>query len=602
VDVSARIVPIADSLCPVGGRALRAALVTAVAVASLVAVPTGAASAVSTGRPTAVAVAADGTSYVGFADADGLLVLAPDGTPRGSWELAGVGPVTGLAVDPGGSVWVDDGSTVTRLSQSGVVQGSFPHRPAASCSADAGRYGGLAVTSSRVYVAERCRASLGVYTRSGAQLANVALPGTPRGVAFGPGYKYGRAKRVPSRLYVAVPDTGQVLAYNAGGLGTRSTPVVTLTRTRPGGVAADDRGHLAVLDSASNGLDLYDATKRYGLYRTLGHPPTAAATKGYLKRPAAVAQGGARAGRHFWVADTGNGRVQRWNAAGTTQWMADTWPPSAPGTPTSADVPVIGGNPVPGAELTCTTGSWTGSPTSYAHAWLRNGDPIGGATAASYVVAAEDVGTELSCVVTASNAVGHSAPAGSAPVVVDDGLPDPEPVPVTTCRGEPSVQIDPSSRIVHRPFVTLEIQAPEGAQQVEISNDGFKNSDLKPLVPGCRYEWTIDDGPGRKPKVVSVRFPGVPGVARDQVLFDDAAPVIHRVRAKWITARQGWVLKVRASDRGTGITKVLVGKQRSSARSYAWPADIVSWDSTQLRWIRVIDGAGYRSTWYRLRI
>ncbi len=575
---------------------------TAVAVASLVAVPTGTASAVSTGRPTAVAVAADGTSYVGFADADGLLVLAPDGTSKGSLAVPGVGPVSGLAVDPGGSVWVDDGSTVARLSPSGVLLGSFPHRPAAGCRADAGRYGGLAVTSSRVYVAERCRASIGVYTRDGVLLATLGLPGTPSGVAFGPGYKYGPRKRVPSRLYVSVPDTGAVYAYNAGGLGSRSTPVAALTLTRPGGVAADDRGHLAVLDSASHGLYLYDATKRYGLYRTLGHPPTAAATKGYLKRPTAVAQGGARTGRHFWVADTDNGRVQRWNAAGTTQWMADTRPPSAPGTPTSIEVPVVAGSPVPGAELTCTDGSWTGGPTSYARVWLRDGDPIGGATATSYVVAAADLGTELSCVVTATNAAGASAPAGSVPVVVDDGVLDPEPAPVTTCRGEPSVQILAASRILHRPFVTLEIQAPEGAQQVEISNDGFQNSDVKPLVAGCRYEWTLDDGPGRKPKVVSVRFPGVPGVVRDQVLYDDAAPVIRRVSARWITARQGWVLKIRATDRGTGISKVLVGKKRSDARSYPWPADIVSWDSTQLRWIRVVDGAGYRSKWYRLRL
>ncbi|MFC6343092.1 hypothetical protein ACFP8W_13970, partial [Nocardioides hankookensis] len=57
---------------------------TAVSVTSLVVVPTTPASAVSTGRPTAVAVAPDGTSYVGFANADGLLVLAPDGAPGGS--------------------------------------------------------------------------------------------------------------------------------------------------------------------------------------------------------------------------------------------------------------------------------------------------------------------------------------------------------------------------------------------------------------------------------------------------------------------------------------------------------------------------------------
>jgi hypothetical protein len=461
------------------------------------------------------------------------------------------------------------------------------------------------VTGSHVYVAGRCRAALEVYTRAGGLVATVDLPGSglPRGVAWAPAYK-----KVPARVYVSVPDSATVYGYDATSLGARSKVVATMglprstgyAAPRAGGVAADDRGHVAALDVANNALHLYDARKRHRLYRTLGHPPGAAATRGHLDRPAAVAQGGARAGRHYWVADTGNGRVQRWNATGTTRWMADTRPPSAPGTPTNVDAPVVGGTPAPGAELTCTDGSWTGGPTSYARVWLRDGEPVGAGP--TYVVAAEDVGTELSCVVTATNGAGASAPAGSVPVVVDDGVPDPEPVPVTTCRGQPSVQIDPTDRIVRRPYVTLKIRAPEGAQQVEISNDGFRHSDLKPLAASCRYQWTLGDGPGRKPKVVSVRFPGVPGVVKDRVLLDGTAPVIRRVSARWITARQGWVLKIRARDRGTGIAKVLVGKTRSSARSYPWPADIVSWDSTQLRWIRVVDGAGYRSTWYRLRL
>jgi hypothetical protein len=579
-------------------------LVTAVTVASLAAVPTQQASAVSTGRPTAVAVAADGTSYVGFADTDGLQVLAPDGRPDGSFALHGLGPVTGIAVDPTGFVWVDDGVAVVRLRRDGTQAARFPHRPVVACSADAGRYGGIAVTSTRVYVADRCRDTVGVYTRAGTLMANVDLPGSasPRGIAWAPSYRVRRGKRLPARLYVAVPDTGKVYGYNASGLGTRSKPVVTVTRGRPGGLAADDRGHLAVLDSASNGLYLYDARHRYRLYRTLGHPPDAATTRGYLKRPAAVAQGGARLGRHFWLADTGNGRVQRWNTVGTTQWMADTRPPSAPGTPANTGAPTVSGSPVPDGVLTCTDGTWTGTPSSYARVWLRDGGVIAGAVGPTYAVEATDVGTEVSCAVTATNAVGTSAPATSQAVTIDDGLSDPDPVPVTTCRGEPSVQIDPADRVVRRPFVTLKIQAPAGALQVEISNDGFRNSDLKPLAASCRYAWTLDDRPGRKPKVVSVRFPGTPGIVTDRVLLDDAAPVIHRVSAKWITARQGWVLKIRATDRGTGIAWAKVGKTRSSARRYSWPADVVSWDSTQLRWIQVGDKAGYKSRWYRLRL
>ncbi|KQW48577.1 hypothetical protein ASC77_07470 [Nocardioides sp. Root1257] len=497
-------------------------LVTAVAVTSLVVVPSDPVGAVSTGRPTAVAVAADGTSYVGFANAAGLLVLAADGSPAGSFATGG--PVTALAAEPSGGVWVDDGSVVTRLSRSGAVLASFPHRPAASCAADADRYGGLAVTTARVYVAERCLGSVGVYTRAGGLLATVDLPGSgsPRGIAWAPAYG-----KVPARLYVSVPDAGKVYGYDAARLSGRSKPVVTVTGSRPGGLAADDRGHLAVLDSTTNGLYLYDARRRYRQYRTLGHPPTAATTKGYLSRPAAIAQGGATAGRHFWVADTGNGRVQRWNSAGTTQWMADTRLPDAPEEP---DDPGDPGDP--------------GTPTE----------------------------------------------------------PDPPSTPVTTCRGTPSVRIDAGGRVARKPYVTLVVRAPEGAQEVLISNDGFKHSDRKTLTSSCRYPWTLEGGAGRRPKVVSVRFPGVSGAASDRVLLDGAPPVIHRVTAKWVTARRGWVVRIRATDRGTGIAYAKVGKTRSSTRRFSWPADIVSWDSSQLRWIQVVDRTGLRSRWYRLRL
>jgi hypothetical protein len=38
-----------------------------------------------------------------------------------------------------------------------------------------------------------------------------------------------------------------------------------------------------------------------------------------------------------------------------------------------------------GNPLTCSNGTWTNSPTAFAHQWLRNGQPIPGATAAAYV-------------------------------------------------------------------------------------------------------------------------------------------------------------------------------------------------------------------------
>jgi hypothetical protein len=73
--------------------------------------------------------------------------------------------------------------------------------------------------------------------------------------------------------------------------------------------------------------------------------------------------------------------------------------------------------------LTSSTGSWTGSPTSYAYQWQdcdasgANCANISGATSSSYLLAAGDVGHTIRAVVTATNASG-STPATSAQTVV----------------------------------------------------------------------------------------------------------------------------------------------------------------------------------------
>jgi hypothetical protein len=87
--------------------------------------------------------------------------------------------------------------------------------------------------------------------------------------------------------------------------------------------------------------------------------------------------------------------------------------------PTVTAVPTLQGpvdQPFVGDKLTTTTGSWTGSPTSYSYQWDRcdaTGDrqnclPITGATAQSYTVAAADVNHTLEALVTATNADGNA--------------------------------------------------------------------------------------------------------------------------------------------------------------------------------------------------
>lgn len=89
--------------------------------------------------------------------------------------------------------------------------------------------------------------------------------------------------------------------------------------------------------------------------------------------------------------------------------------------PANTVLPVISGTRAPGQTLTTTDGTWTNTPTSYSYQWYRDGVAITGATANIYVLTANDVGTTITVVVTASNA-GGSASATSAGVGVADGF------------------------------------------------------------------------------------------------------------------------------------------------------------------------------------
>ena len=95
--------------------------------------------------------------------------------------------------------------------------------------------------------------------------------------------------------------------------------------------------------------------------------------------------------------------------------------------PTNTVAPVVSGLLVEGSTLTRTTGTWTGSPT-LATIWQRDGTNIAGATAATYVTVAADVGMMIGCVVTGTNAGGsHPAPSNTVGPITATELDDPEP-------------------------------------------------------------------------------------------------------------------------------------------------------------------------------
>jgi len=75
--------------------------------------------------------------------------------------------------------------------------------------------------------------------------------------------------------------------------------------------------------------------------------------------------------------------------------------------PVNSVAPVISGTATEGSVLSCTTGTWSGSPT-YAYQWKRGATNVG-TNANTYTLVAGDIGSNMTCVVTATNAGGAAS-------------------------------------------------------------------------------------------------------------------------------------------------------------------------------------------------
>lgn len=104
------------------------------------------------------------------------------------------------------------------------------------------------------------------------------------------------------------------------------------------------------------------------------------------------------------------GQIQRTRGKAAYRRAAD----AAGKKPANTVLPAITGTATQGQTLTSSTGTWTNTPDAYAYQWRRAGVPIDGATASTRLLGAADVGSAMSCTVTATN-LGVSTSATSAP-------------------------------------------------------------------------------------------------------------------------------------------------------------------------------------------
>ena len=77
-------------------------------------------------------------------------------------------------------------------------------------------------------------------------------------------------------------------------------------------------------------------------------------------------------------------------------------------TPVNTVAPVISGSTNVGSVLTSTDGTWTNSPTSFAYQWYRGLAQIFGETLNTYTLVSADLAQNITCQVTATNAVGST--------------------------------------------------------------------------------------------------------------------------------------------------------------------------------------------------
>jgi hypothetical protein len=75
--------------------------------------------------------------------------------------------------------------------------------------------------------------------------------------------------------------------------------------------------------------------------------------------------------------------------------------------PVNTVAPNVTGNTYVGDVLTTTDGTWTGTPTSYSYQWKRGATNIG-TNANTYTLVSADANTNITCVVTATNATGST--------------------------------------------------------------------------------------------------------------------------------------------------------------------------------------------------
>jgi len=272
--------------------------------------------------PQAIAVAPDGTVYVGDQGSHTIQAFDPSGAFVRDIGIAGTRPgeltaIGSLGVAADGSVFVADGGTnrISRFSPTGTLLHSFGgsgtdpgrFRFGAGGGNDAAAGGGIAVRDGNLYVSDTGNDRVQRFDLDGGRPVVIVGPGTlanPRGLTV-------RKTRVlvadDQNHRLAVFDTGGRFLRSVGG-GRGAGPGQL---SFPYDVATDTAGRTFVADDMNQRIVRYSGPPNYPYKARWGSYGTGPGNFAYPRAIATDAQG------RLYVTNTGNDRIDVFDASGT---------------------------------------------------------------------------------------------------------------------------------------------------------------------------------------------------------------------------------------------------------------------------------------------
>ena len=170
-------------------------------------------------------------------------------------------------------------------------------------------------------------------------------------------------------------------------------------------ISADGRS--VAFHSSANNLSALDTDALVDVFvRNLDTNTTT-----FASRPSGIT-GAIATGSSSYPGISGNGYLVTWESIDNdlspddVDAVIDSFARELISPPRNTVLPQLTGSAIVGKALTCSDGTWVNGVTSYARGWNRNGVPIAGASLGAYTLGLLDIGKQVSCSVTATNADG----------------------------------------------------------------------------------------------------------------------------------------------------------------------------------------------------